>query len=259
MSDRIIDIRKCIGCGKCEGDCVSQYIVMKELEHGKKIASFRERGYCIECGHCNAICPQNAILGGRIDTSIENEDKLLLLMGQKRTVREYIKDSKISQDVLKKILLAGETAPTAHNRKSARIILIKEKLKQLYLQALDYLVLEVQETGTINSMYSSIMHMNEKRDEILWNAEYLVVFAGTKQSLIDSAISAERMQLEAYNLNIGTAYRGDIQRAINNDDGLRNLLGLKKNEEVLISFAMGMTSKKYLRPAIKSNHKIVFL
>ena len=259
MINRVIESEKCIGCGRCVNDCINQYLVLTEDEKGNIKASFKERGRCLECGHCNAICPQGAISGGKIEDLDICEDTLLTLMGTKRTVRSYIKGGVISSDQLDRIVLAGHSAPTDRNRKSARILLIKDILPQVYNTALDYLVAEVQKTGTINPLYVPTMNLDSKRDEVLWNAEYLVAFVGLPSSLIDASISAERMQLEAASLDIGTAYRGDMKTAINNVSELRELLGIRSNEEVLITFTMGKTNLKYLRPAIKKNRKVEYL
>lgn len=259
MTNRVIDTEKCIGCGKCVNDCINQYLILIEDENGKKKASFKGRGRCLECGHCNAICPQGAISGGKIEDLDSCEDALLTLMGTKRTVRCYIKGGVISSEQLDRIVLAGHSAPTDRNRKSARILLIKDILPKVYNTALDYLVAEVQKTGTINPLYVPTMNLDSKREEVLWNAEYLVAFVGLHSSLIDASISAERMQLEAASLGIGTAYRGDMKTAINNVSELRELLGIRSNEEVLITFTMGKTNFTYLRPAIKKNRKVEYL
>ncbi len=252
-----IDFGNCVGCGLCVNDCVNNYLKLTTEITGKKIVTVQERGHCLKCGHCMAICPQNAIIVNGILENTYNDD-LLALMALKRTVRKYSKKSEIPKDSIDKILFAGQTAPTDRNRKSSRICLLKESLPIVYEKALDFLVVEVQKTGTINPLYAPTMKLNKKRDEILWNAEYLVLLIGSSKNMIDSAISAERMQLEACKLGIGTAYRGDISKAINGVDELRSLLEMKSNEEVLISFAMGMTDLKYYKTAVKTNHKVIY-
>jgi ferredoxin len=259
MNTRTIDAAKCIGCGKCVQDCINQYLILAEDESGHKKASFKERGRCLECGHCNAICPQRAISGGKSLFECDEEDQLLTLMAKKRTVRHYVKNSQIDSEIIEKIVMAGQTAPTDRNRKSARMLLIKEMLPKVYNRALDYLVEEVQKTGTINPLYVPTMNLDSNREEVLWNAEYLVAFIGLPASSIDASIASERMQLEAEKYGIGTAYRGDMKTAINNVEELREWLGVKKNEEVLITFAMGKTNLKYLCPAIKQNRKVEYL
>ena len=258
MTTRVIDVQKCIGCGKCVNDCINQYLILIEDKEGKKKASFKERGRCLECGHCNAICPQRAVSGGKIEELDKCEDKLLKLMATKRTVRHYRKDAEIPQDILNRIIMAGHSAPTDRNRKSARFILIKKHLPKIYNIALDWLVAEVEKTGPINPLYTPTMSLNEKRDEVLWNAEYLVAFIGLPASIIDASIASERMQLEAWSLGVGTGYRGDMKNAFNNVQELREMLGLKTNEECLVTFAMGISDLRYLSPAVKMNRKVEF-
>ncbi len=255
---RTIDTNRCMGCGLCATDCVNNYIELIADSSGSNKASFSKSGRCLECGHCNAICPKEAISGGKMEVVETQNDQLLSLMAAKRTVRKYIKGSSIERLDLDRIITAAQSAPTNRNRRSARIVLVKERLPEVYNKCLDYLVDEVQRTGRINPLYVPTMRMNENRNEILWNAEYLVLFIGLKQSIIDAAIAAERMQLEAWTLGIGTAYRGDIQSSINNIEELRNILDIKSNEETLVAFAMGRTDLRYLRPAVKNNRKVVY-
>ncbi len=258
MTARVIDLEKCIGCGKCVNDCVNQYLILAENADGKTKATFKERGRCLECGHCHAVCPQRAISGGKIEELEGCTDELLMLMATKRTVRHYRKDAVIPQDAIDRIIMAGHSAPTDRNRKSARMILIKEELPQIYNRALDWLVEEVERTGRINPLYMPTMELNSKRDEVLWNAEYLVAFVGLPASLTDAAIASERMQLEAWSLGVGTGYRGDMKNAFNHVAALREILGIKVNEECLVTFAMGLTDRKYLSPAVKRNRKVEF-
>ena len=259
MNTRTIDVEKCVGCGLCVEDCFNNYLLLKENSEGRRTASFKERGRCMECGHCNAICPQGAISGGKSINNLAFDDTLLRLMAYKRTVRRYIKGAEIEKDILEKILVAAQTAPTAGNRKSGRILLIKERLPEVYNKALDSLVSIVKKDGPINPIYAATMNFDSKREEILWNAEYMVIFVGTPSNIIDASISAERMQLEASKYNIGTAYRGDLKTGINESEEVKELLGMRKNDIALVVFAMGKASRNYFKPAIKENRKVELL
>ncbi|NTV90508.1 MAG: 4Fe-4S binding protein, partial [Clostridiales bacterium] len=50
----VFDNEKCTGCGLCIKDCVRKCLY---LEAGKAKAG---EG-CFDCGHCLAICPQEAV------------------------------------------------------------------------------------------------------------------------------------------------------------------------------------------------------
>ena len=98
MKPIIIDKEKCIGCGKCVKDCVSEKLGIID---GK--AQFKyER--CIQCGHCFAICPTGAVTmrdypdaenEAVVDMADFDSDKLLQAMKSRRTIRQF-KDKEIS-------------------------------------------------------------------------------------------------------------------------------------------------------------------
>ena len=258
--NKSIDYNKCVGCLKCVRDCVVNHLLVcddtQDVRYNKPV--FVDKGRCIECGHCEAICPNQAVITDNC-SDFDESDGLLRQMSLKRTVRDYIKNSTIEKKILDNIILAGQSAPTDRNRKTCRIILIKEKLGEVYNLAVDWLVSEVEKTGTINPLYKSTIAMAANRDTVLWNAEYLVAIVGNTEYVVDAAITAERMQLEADCYGIGTGYRGDIKKAINNNGCIREIIGIKPREEVLVTFAMGMTNCKYYRSNIKQNRKVVYL
>ena len=65
-----VDVSKCIGCRTCAADCT---VLSIRVIDGKAVPG----KICIECGHCTAVCEQNAItLLGDYDPSeiIEFDD-----------------------------------------------------------------------------------------------------------------------------------------------------------------------------------------
>lgn len=258
IASRNIDYNKCIGCGMCVSDCVTHYLIMPTDETQEKKPILNPQSRCMDCGHCNAICSQDAISGGKAICEIDENNPLLKLMAYKRSVRHYKRGSHLSEEKLNAILFAGQTAPTGNNRKSARILLIKDTLPQVYGLALDYLESSMQDAGILGIFYAQTKEMAANRDIILNNAEYLVVFVGTPSTVIDAAISAERMQLAAYQYGVGSVYRGDMKLAINNSEPLREMLGIRPNESALLTFSMGETSIKYNKPAVKFNRKVEY-
>jgi len=51
-----IDLKKCVGCGRCKMVCPMQ---VYELENGKSVAKRPDK--CIKCLACVASCPVKAI------------------------------------------------------------------------------------------------------------------------------------------------------------------------------------------------------
>ncbi len=259
LMKRFIDYNKCDGCdGKfpCVHDCVTSFLEISYVE-GRQCADFRKRGFCIDCGHCNAICPKKAIL-----CSEENDllnDELLNLFAMKRTVRNYTSDREISKAEIDYIIKAAQSAPTEKNRGTVRICLIKEQLESIFLEALEILKNRVEKIGSIHPQYKLIMDLYEKKQPIFWGAEYAVIIIGNPEFIIDAALAAERMQLMAWAHGISSGYNGNLKMAINSSDSLKEKLAIKKKEEVLVCFALGYSSLVYHSPYISEKKIVQFM
>ena len=55
----VVDIKRCVGCGKCIKVCPFQAIVEKEIRGEKKAQTIE--AVCQGCGLCTSTCPQGAI------------------------------------------------------------------------------------------------------------------------------------------------------------------------------------------------------
>ncbi len=256
---RYIDKHKCDGCqGRylCVNDCVTSFIEVKQFAGGSFV-DFKERGFCIDCGHCNAICPKGAVI--LESGAIETDDNLLRLFSMKRTVRKYNKGNEITKTELELIVSAGQSAPTEKNRGTVRICLVKKQLDKVFLMALETMKEHVERAGPLHPQYQQIVSLYEKKEPILWGAEYAVVIVGKTEFMVDGAIAAERMQLEAWSHGIASGYNGNLRFAINNNDAIKEIVGIKNHEEALVCFAMGHTDVQYCSPYISEKKKVLFI
>jgi nitroreductase/NAD-dependent dihydropyrimidine dehydrogenase PreA subunit len=120
----IIDHDSCNGCGLCVQVCPSKTITML---NGKAVVTGT---YSIACGHCEAVCPVDAIRvealehpfslasatfdsrwlpHGEFDTG-----QLVRLMLSRRSCRHY-KDKEIDREILEDLVKIGTTAPSGTN------------------------------------------------------------------------------------------------------------------------------------------------
>ena len=123
----IIDKTKCVGCGLCVSDCVSQCI---SLKGGK--AEVNE-SFCIGCRHCYALCPQNAVeltgWGEQIPEPSKEHvspEALMGLMKRRRSTRQF-QDKPVPQAVIDQLLEAARYCPTAENHQVVEYIILDEK------------------------------------------------------------------------------------------------------------------------------------
>ena len=121
----VIDAQKCIGCELCVKVCPSDTISMQD---GKA----RVTGdLSLQCGHCAAVCPVDAVRVGGIDPQslafssfTLNDDwlppgdfdtaRLVHLMASRRSCRNYT-DQAVDRSILTDLVKIGTTAPSGTN------------------------------------------------------------------------------------------------------------------------------------------------
>jgi nitroreductase/Pyruvate/2-oxoacid:ferredoxin oxidoreductase delta subunit len=121
----IIDQEKCIGCELCVKVCPNGTITM----HDDKAAVTGDRS--LQCGHCVAVCPVDAVKVKTIDSqslSFNNFDlknhwlphgefdtaHLVQLMASRRSCRNYTEQT-VDRSVLEDLVKIGTTAPSGTN------------------------------------------------------------------------------------------------------------------------------------------------
>jgi ferredoxin len=123
-----IDSDLCSGCGLCVNVCPTGTLSLIE---GKAAASEEES---IFCGHCEAVCPNEAIRVTAIDEEMSryktfttekqwlppgkyNTSLLVQLMASRRSCRNFT-NQPVERDVLEDLVKIGITAPSGTNSQS---------------------------------------------------------------------------------------------------------------------------------------------
>jgi nitroreductase/NAD-dependent dihydropyrimidine dehydrogenase PreA subunit len=120
----IIDQDSCNGCGLCVQVCPSKTITML---NGKAVVTGT---YSIACGHCEAVCPVDAIRVEALEHPFAlasatfdprwlphgefDAGQLVRLMLSRRSCRHY-KDKEVDREILEDLVKIGTTAPSGTN------------------------------------------------------------------------------------------------------------------------------------------------
>ena len=129
-----VDREKCKRCGLCCSICF-----VWEMRDGQPSVAKPE--FCINCGHCGAFCPSQAIMNSAAEPKrltardkklLPSSESLQFLLRSRRSVRVY-KDKPISRPDLEKILEAGRYTPTGTNNQAIQYIVIDspDKINEL--------------------------------------------------------------------------------------------------------------------------------
>lgn len=253
-----IDQDKCIGCGLCARDCLPRAI---EIVDGK--ARFLADHNCMRCGHCEAICPRNAVTLDGIDRSeivnlrdINHEldaDVFLNHMRTRRTIRSF-KTTPVTKDVIERLLDTGRFSPTGGNRQNVAYHVFTETIGELrdrIIAELKSMGEEETSTGKPSSWYPEFWVETAKeyeatgRDSIFFNAPAVIAVSSDVPQA--ACLASAHMETMANALGLGVLYSGFSVRAINHSAELQSFLKLKEGYAVWCVLVLGHPAVKYQR------------
>ncbi len=281
MSTEIISITDdCIGCGSCSDVCPRYIFDIVE----KKAVTNQNLFRCHDCGHCVAVCPENAIIQHRMQEKTLDEDfpmrgktityeQALETIRQRRSIRSF-SDKKVTKEQLDKLILLGRYAPTGHNDRKVCYTIIndREKLeylldtmiglfkklkKQLKNPLWNLIAILAGKKHTLDrakkSEYrldSHIYHWERGIDKVLHSSSTLFLIhthKDTSAPIEDCNIAAQNIALGAPSLGLGATFIGYVQKSWEMSKKIKVLLNLPKDHKLLAVLAIGYPKNKYRR------------
>ncbi len=255
MRDRhevLIDGGKCVGCGLCVKDCVSQNI---RLSGGKAKVIHPD---CLMCAHCVAICPENAVsITGFPDPpkTVEGEhtldsDALLYALEARRSIRHFTAEG-VTREALERVIQAGRYTPTASNAQCVSYLIVQQQLGEVEKAAVRFL----------RKLQSLIVLVRPAYRGIVIDDRFL--FKGAPAAVVvlapndvDGALAASGMALMAESQGLGVLYSGFFTLAANHSPAVRKALGLKKGERAATTLVVGHPAIHYSRTAPKERPQV---
>ena len=248
---RLINIceEKCIGCGICAKDCLSNIISIRD---GKAV--IEDMDNCIFCGHCGAVCPLNAI------EFVEAE--------YKDDIMEFADFKIVNYEKLNQMIRMKRVCPTGGNRQPLKFTVVNniEKLEELKLLAMDTLYEYGQNLeGRYKQVFSDMLVNYRERgyDRLFYNATSLIVIYGNpkESSLIDldGGIAAGQMTLIAEALGLGSCFIGFLNFAANQNSDIYKFLKIPEGNKMIANIVLGYKDVEYLRTVPRKKITVNYL
>lgn len=232
---------------------------------------------CIECGHCIAVCPKNAIILENYPMSeiLEyekggfelDENQYLRALKYRRTIRQFSK-KQVEIEKIEKIIEAGRYSPTGGNQQNVSYCVVRNDIEPLRNMAIDELNkighLSDEEKEKLNiSWYGDMWkqmyldyHDKNKKDGLFFDAGTVILVLS--ESVQSACIAAAHMETMVYAQGLGMLYSGFFTRAAANSKEMKEYLKLNKGQEVFACLVIGYPSIKYQRTVPRKEAKIVW-
>lgn len=243
MNSIEIDNNKCIICLSCIKDCPASYLFLEE-----DMIKTHEKG-CMECGHCYAICPVNAVKMTNYDIEEEktvpmteiDSDTLLKAIKSRRTIRSF-KDQEVDHEIIEKILDAGRYSPTGANSQNVSYTILGTKQSE----AEEICVNLFRKGKRLGSPMIDYLKRIDITDDFFFKGAPLVIVVASKSN-VDGGLASAYMEIMANSLGLGVLYSGFFVMCSKISRKLRNLLQLEKGYNLVSCMVIGYPNVKYQR------------
>jgi nitroreductase/NAD-dependent dihydropyrimidine dehydrogenase PreA subunit len=272
-----VDTDKCTGCGLCVRVCSAYVLEVRD----KKAVVARGEG-CFACGHCWAVCPEEAVFHGEASTATSlrpgpapavSPDALQLLIRERRSTRLF-KDKPVSREQLLQIVEAGRYGPTAGNRQNVHYTVLSNQERVSELRSLLESYLE-RVFGLVQNRASAFlvaMRAGRKGVDLMryYGAGYpllkgnkevpayfvlpfgmavLVVHGPSRDATaaFNCAVALYNGALMAHSLGLGSCFLGFVQLGANGDQRIKQWLEIPKENECYGAMVVGYPDVRYRR------------
>lgn len=255
-----IDHQKCVKDLKCVDECPVKIFNYSKSEEKITILDNPE-AICINCGHCVAVCPEDAVSLKNFPSSqfmdknkdeILTKDNLEYILRSRRSVRTY-KNKIVPKEKIENLIDIASAAPTGHNSRSVNWIVIHdqekiEKYKGMVIDWMKYMVKEQPDTAALLDLEHIIEGYESGYDGILRGAPHIIVAHASKLAptgSIDCATAAAYLELAAPSLGLGTCWAGFFNIAATFWPPLKSELNLPKGNKNFASIMVGEPKHNY--------------
>jgi len=282
-----IDPSKCKGDDLCTLVCPAGVIEKGPVLHPEAAT------FCISCGHCHAVCPQDAITvegfeGPEILAAPQappvSAASLLAFLRARRSCRRY-QERPVSREHIEAIIEAASLAPSACNGRPTKAYVVAdperlEALREGTLSCYRRVLRSLRRPG-IGLLWRLLGFPARRRAMLVRALEYLLaaspggdrLFYGAPALLIftlprndpvgrqDAPLAAQNAALQAEALGVGACFNGYFEAAAHRDRSIPAIAGIPPAERIAIALTLGYPKgePRFLRPAPRKTMETVWI
>ena len=283
-----IDATMCIGCGRCVSVCPSDTITIQDQKAVVSGTESLNCGHCAAVCPTGAVCVAGldpALSTFRTFQTREdwlphgegNIQDLVKIMQSRRSCRNFHTDKPVPRDLLEDLVRIGVTAPSGTNSQMWTFTLVpdRDRVRRLgnmvagfyrslnrtaqkaWLRTVLKCIGKPELALYYRQYYASVEEAMDKweREEIdllFHDAPAAIVVGSDLQASCpaeDALLATQNILLGAHVLGLGTCLVGFAVEAMKRKPGIRQRIGVGRNERVYAVIALGYPDEAYERVA----------
>lgn len=258
MSLFTIDETRCKRDGLCAVECPAGCITFER--GGLPAPDEKKQAYCLDCGHCMAVCPADAIRLERFDRGSEPLDRALAVsfdqaeqfLKGRRSVRDF-RDEPVDRDLFARLLAVTGYCPSGHNARGTRWVAVlgRDRVAGVAGAVAAWMRAEAEAGSDLaGALHLSgiVRAWDAGTDLICRNAPALAVAVGPTQGIMpaqDGVVATAYLELAASAGGLGACWCGYLLAAAAHDAGVREFLGLDGGEAAYGALMLGRPARGY--------------
>ena len=260
MSKIELSVEKCNKCGLCVKDCPAG-VMTAGSDGGFPGIPEDRKPFCIRCGHCEAVCPESALVlqfrpaektGERPKESAIPPAQLEAFLRYRRSIRNF-KNAVVPRKELDAVFGALKYSPTGGNGQGIKWLVIngREEVGKFTGMAVDWMrfLKENDPEAKLKFSADNFIKAQERGEDLFCrNAPHLAVnyySALNGSGATDSIIAMTQLELLLSSRGIGACWGGFFVRAIRGWKPLQAALELPEDANPGFALMFGYPSVFY--------------
>jgi len=269
----VVNTEKCKKDSICVDECPARIIEMKD-KNTPPVPVSRAEEYCIQCGHCVAVCPYGALshMAMSPDECPPVQKELRLspeqvehVLRSRRSIRTYKKKA-VDRETLAKLIDIARYAPSGHNSQPVRwyIIYDREEVQKLAGHVVDwmrFLMKDQYEFAMSLHMDRIVAGWDGGMDRICRNAPHVIVTHAPKDNRAAPAACTSALSyldLAAPSFGLGACWAGYFNTAATMWSPMQEAMDLPEGDTCFGSIMIGYPRYAYYRLPLRNEPRITW-
>jgi nitroreductase/NAD-dependent dihydropyrimidine dehydrogenase PreA subunit len=268
-----VDKTKCRHDGACVADCPVEILKLDEATQMPVVIEGRQE-FCINCGHCVAVCPHGALSLGTMPVSVceplgndwrLSPDAASRFLKGRRSTRVF-KDKGVERPLIEKLIDTAHYAPSGINRQPVcwSVVYERKRVAEAAQLTVDWMKTLIKEQSPLAQglhMESLLRAWEKGKDRICRRAPHLIVAYGLTDDMTAgqaSTIALTFLELSAASFGLGACWAGYVHMAANMYPPLKKFLGLRSRENCYGIMLLGFAKYPYFRIPLRNTPKVIW-